>query len=123
MLNVRRKVAAALVAVGIAAGAGAVAAPSAQAAIRPGNYTYSVWDGPTRILTQPAVVRGNRIYLVHEQTWYEIKPTRSGGVVTAEMIDRRVFWRSGDGYAGVSYMWFIPRHKTVTARLTLTPTR
>ncbi|GAA3048781.1 hypothetical protein GCM10010528_29890 [Gordonia defluvii] len=122
MQRMRRIVATALATAAIASGAVAVGASPAQAAIRPGDYTYTVWgEAGHKILTSPAIVRGNRIYLADEETWYEVTPTRRGGYLTAGTINRRDFWQVGNGYAGISYLWVLPRHPSVTARITLTP--
>lgn len=122
MLKFTRMAATVVAAATIATGAAALTAPSAQAQIRSGHYTYTVWgDAGNTILTEPAIVRGNRMYLVHERTWYDIHPTSRGGYIVAEMNNRRDFWRAGAGYTGISHYVNVPAHPSITARVTLVP--
>ncbi|GAB09082.1 hypothetical protein GOARA_027_00450 [Gordonia araii NBRC 100433] len=122
MRDIKRITATAIAAATVATGVTAVAAPSAEARIRPGNYTYTAYDHQgSKVISYPARVVGNRFYASTQKTWYDIHPTSRGGYIVAEGVNRRDFRRSGNGYVGESYMLLVPRHNTVTVYLTLVP--
>lgn len=105
-----------------ATGAVTATAPSAQASIRSGWYTYKLYGRDnTVVLTYPARIVGNKFYASGDESWYTINPTPRGGWILALDTTRRDFWRSGSGYEGASYVTHVPRNPTVTARITLTP--
>ncbi|MFT4201072.1 hypothetical protein [Gordonia sp. (in: high G+C Gram-positive bacteria)] len=117
-----RTIGAAVAAVGIAAAALATTTTPAQARIAPGRYTFtSFYDNGSIITQYPVYVRGNRIARMRDWTWYDITPTKRGGSYAPEDGTRFNFWRKGNGYVGVAYDQWIPRHPSVTARASLTP--